>query len=113
MNVEERTFGLPLTPEVRATVRTVLERSFARLAPRVDHVQVRLLAVRDSFECRLVLRPHSGATLAVVETRESMIEALIASATGLARELQRRCLAKNRRSREQRANHRRRAKTAA
>lgn len=113
MNVEERGFGLSLTPEVRSMVRTVFERGCARIASHVDHVQVRLLSVRDGVECRAVLRPHTGATLAITETRLSMVEALIASANGLARELERRYLAHSRKSRRQRASRRRRARLAA
>jgi hypothetical protein len=112
MNVEEKTFGLPLTPEVRATARTVVERSLGRFAAHVAHVQVRMLSVPESFECRIIVRPRAGATLAVVETRESLVEALVAGATGAARELQRRCLAKGRKPRQRRVD-RRRAKVAA
>jgi hypothetical protein len=113
MHVEERSFGMPLTPEVRALVRTVVERSFARIVPQIDEVWVRLLSVPDGVECRAVLRPHAGATLAIAETRPSTIEAVIASANWLARKLQRRYLAQGRRSRRQRVSRRRRAKLAA
>ncbi len=113
MNVEERSFGLALTPELRTLVRSVVERSFARIAEHVDQVWVRLFSVRDGVECRAVLRPHAGATLALTETRPSMLEAVIASANGLARELQRRYLAKSRKSRRQRVSRRRRARLAA
>jgi hypothetical protein len=111
MHVEERCFGLPITPELRATVRTVVERSFAPMAPRIDQVWVRLVSVPGGVECRTVVRPYAGATLAIAETRPSTIEAVIASATWLDRELRRRSLAQGRRAR--RVSRRRRAKLAA
>ena len=104
---------MPLTPELRALVRTVVERSFARTATHVEQVWVRLVSVPDGIECRAVLRPQTGATLAIVETRPSTIEAVIASANWLARALERRYLAQSRRSRRQRVSRRRRAKLAA
>jgi len=113
MNVEERCIGVPHTPEVRSLVRTVFERGLDRIASHVDHVQVRLFSVRDGVECRAVLRPHCGATLAIIETRPSAIEALMASANVLARELERQYLSHSRRSRRQRVSRRRRAKLAA
>ena len=59
-------------------------------------------AVPDGVECRTVLRPREGATLASAETRPTTMEAVIASANWLSRELQRRYLAQGRRSRRQR-----------
>ena len=53
MHVEERSIGLDLTPELRSLVRTVVERSFARIEDHADHVQVRLFSVREGVECRL------------------------------------------------------------
>jgi hypothetical protein len=111
MNVEERCFGVPFTPEIRALVHTVFERSFAHITAHVDHVRVRLFSVRDGVECRAMLRPHSGATLAITQTRSSTLEALVASANGVARELERRV--HSRTSRRQRASGRRRGKLAA
>jgi hypothetical protein len=113
MHVEERSLGMPLTPELRAMVRTVVERSLARIAPQVAEVWVRLVSVPEGVECRAVLRPQAGATLATAETRPSTIEAVIASANWLARELKRRYLSQGRRSRRQRVARRRRAKLAA
>jgi ribosome-associated translation inhibitor RaiA len=113
MYVEERSIGMPLTPELRSLVRTVWERSFARIAKQVDHAQVRLRLVREGVECRAVLRPHAGATLAASEVRPTMIDAVFASANKLARELQRRYMTKTRRSRRQRVHQRRRDKLAA
>jgi hypothetical protein len=113
MHVEERSVGLPLTPEVRSLVRTVFERSFARVEALAAEVQVRLLSVRDGVECRAVLWPRAGGTLAITETRPSTIEAAIASANGLARELQRRYLSHSRKSRRRRAIRRRRSRLAA
>ena len=113
MNVEERVFGVSLTPEVRSLVRTVFERGFARVAGHVDLVRVRLFSVREGVACRAVLRPHTGATLAISETRPSTVEAVIASANALARELERRYLAQSRRSRRQRASRRRHGRLAA
>jgi hypothetical protein len=104
---------MPLTPELRAVVRTVVERSFARIAPQIDQVSVRLVSVPDGVECRAVLRPQAGATLAIAETRPSTIEAVIASANWLARELEHRYLAHGRRARRQQVSRRRRAKLAA
>jgi hypothetical protein len=113
MHVEERSLGMPLTPELRALVRTVVERSLGRIAPQIDAVWVRLVAAPNGVECRAVLRPKEGATLANAETRPTTVEAVIASANWLARELQRRYLAQGRRSRRQRVSRRRRAKLAA
>jgi hypothetical protein len=113
MHVEERSLGMPLTPELRALVRTVVERSLGRIAPQIDAVWVRLVAVPDGVECRTVLRPREGATLASAETRPTTMEAIIASTNWLSRELQRRYLAHGRKSRRQRVARRRRAKLAA
>jgi hypothetical protein len=113
MHVEEKTSGMPLTPEVRALVRTVMERSFARVAHIVDQLHVRLAWVHGRVECRAVLRPLAGATLAVKETRPSVLDALVASADGLSRELHRRYIAKSRRSRHPRAGRRKRPGLAA
>jgi hypothetical protein len=113
MNVEERCFGVPLTPEVRSLMRTVFERTFARVADQVDNVRVRMFSVRDGVECRVVLRPYTGPTLAITETRPSTIEALIASAYGLAHELQRRSMGHGHGSRRHRMNRRRRSKLEA
>lgn len=110
MRVEERGFGVALTPEVRAMVRNVVERSFARLGKRVDEVHVRISSVREGIECRTVLWQEAGPTLATSETRPSMIEALIACANGLARELEQQTVDKLRRSRRQRVARRRRAR---
>src|SRR5262249_9759354 len=76
MKVEERCFGVPLTPEVRSLVRRVVERSFGRIETHVAEVWVRLFSVRDGVECRAVLRPYTGGTLALTETRPSTIEAV-------------------------------------
>ena len=113
MYVEERCFGVPLTPEIRSLVRTVFERSFAHITAHVDHVRVRLFSVPDGVECRAMLRPRSGATQAITKTRSSVLEALTASASGLARELERRVLIYSRKSRHPRASGRRHAKLAA
>lgn len=113
MNVEERCFGVPLTPEMRGLVRTVFERTFARIASQVDQVRVRVFSVRDGVECRVVLRPVAGSTMAITETRPSTLEALIASANGLAYELQRRCLSHGRKSRRQRLHRRKRSRLEA
>ena len=110
MHVEERTIGLDLTPELRSLVRTVVERSFARIEDHADHVQVRIFSVREGIECRAVLWPRAGAILAVSEIRPSTIEAVIASANGLARELQRRYLARSRKSRRRSTKRRRRTR---
>jgi hypothetical protein len=104
---------MPLTPELRAVVRTVVERSFARVGQQIDQVWVRLVSAPDGVECRAVLRPQGGATLAIAETRPSTIEAVIASASWLARELTHRTLTHGRRSRRQHQSRRRRAKLAA
>jgi hypothetical protein len=113
MNVDERCFGVPHTPEIMALVRTVFERAFAHITAHVDHVRVRLFSVRDGIECRAMLRPHSGATLAITETRSSTLGALMASANGLARSLERRVLSHSRKSRQHHASGRRHAKLAA
>ena len=99
MDVEERGIGMPLTPEVRALVRTVFERSFERAGGRVDRVRVRLMADGDGVRCRARLWPEAGATVVITETRPSTFEAVLASASGLVRALRQRHLARGRRSR--------------
>lgn len=104
MYVEERGFGVTLTPELTALAEMVFMRSFARIAVHADHVRVRLFAVREGIECRAMLRPHAGATMASRETRHTAIEALLASATGLAHQLERRVVMRSRRGRRQRGS---------
>ncbi len=113
MYVEERGFGVTLTPELASLAETVFERSFARIAVHADHVRVRLFAVPEGIECRAMLRPQRGATLASRETRSTAIEALLATATELAHQLERRVVLRSRRARRQRVSLRREGRIAA
>jgi hypothetical protein len=90
MNVEERYIGERSTPEVRALVRTVFERALERVGERVDRVMVRVTSDGHGVACRAQLRPVAGTLLVSAETRPSMFDAVFASASGLARALERR-----------------------
>jgi hypothetical protein len=103
MNVVERCSGLPLTPELRAMVRTAFERSFQRIEHQVAELRVRLVAVPEGVECHVVLRPRGGAVIVSAATRPAVLDAVLASGHDLARELQRRLLSQSRRSRRRRA----------
>jgi hypothetical protein len=102
MNVIERCYGVPLTPELRALVRTVIERKLHRIEGRIVEVRVRLVSVPEGIECHTVLRPRTGAAIAAGETRPTVLDALLASANDAARELERRHLARGRRYRRRR-----------
>jgi hypothetical protein len=79
-----------LTPEARALVRTVFERSLDRVEDRVDHLRVRLMSDRDGIQCRAHLTPRVGAPFVTVATRASMVDAVLASASALAGAVERR-----------------------
>src|SRR6185437_4160145 len=87
MNVDERCLGVEPTPEIRALVRTVFERALVGAGDRVDRVLVRLAPEGTGIACRASLHLLSGRPLVSVETRPSIVDAVLASASGLSRAL--------------------------
>lgn len=90
MNVEERTSDELSTPEVRALVRTVFERTLERVRTQVDWVRVRVTKEGGGVVCHAQLHPIAGATVTSAETRPSMLDAILASADGLVEAMERR-----------------------
>ena len=90
MNVEERCLGVSLSPEAKERVRTVFEHALESVEGRVDHARVRVMSAREGIQCRARVWPNAGSTVVVTATGASAIEAVLASAKGLLRQLQRR-----------------------
>jgi hypothetical protein len=91
-----------LTPELRAVVRTALERSFQRIDQQVAEVRVRLAAVSEGVECHAVLRPRAGAAIVAESVRPTVLDAVLASSHDLVHQLQHRALTQGRKSRRRR-----------
>ena len=85
MNVEERYVGDAPTPEVRALVWTVFERTLEGVVTREDRVVVRVTSDGDGVACSAQLHPIEGTLVVSAETRPSMFDAVFASASGLER----------------------------
>lgn len=90
MKLEERVLGVQLTPEAKAMVRTVFEHTLDRIGDHIDRVRVRVAWESDGIRCQARLWPDTGPTLIVSETRLTTLDAVHASASGLARALDRR-----------------------
>ncbi len=90
MNVEERCLGVSLSPEAKELVRTVFEHALEPVEGRVDHARVRVMAAPEGVACRARVWPNAGSTVVVTARGASAVEAVLASAKGLVRQLQRR-----------------------
>jgi hypothetical protein len=87
MDVDERCLGVEPTPEIRALVRTVFERALGGAGDRVDRVMVRLAPEGSGVACRASLRLLSGKPVVSAETRPSIVDAVLATASHLSRAL--------------------------
>jgi len=87
MDVDERCLGVEPTPEIRALVRTVFERALGAAGERVDRVMVRLAPEGGGVACRASLRLLSGKPVVSAETRPSIVDAVLATASNLSRAL--------------------------
>lgn len=90
MRIEERCYGIELTPEADETIRTAFTNALDRVEERVARLRIRIMRAGDLVRCSARLWPEVGPTLVVTETRASMPEAAYASADSLARALVRR-----------------------